>query len=101
MPVCWPVGARCDATLSLSNCLLCASRSGLLYPPTAVRYLLQPGVFCLGLLEDRDVGVGALPESEEFLESHVALGSSPDTTKALPSCRRARAPTGSLTMTPR
>jgi hypothetical protein len=33
----------------------------------AIRCSLQLGVFCLGLLEDRDIGVAVLPEHEEIL----------------------------------
>jgi hypothetical protein len=35
---------------------------------------LQLGVFRLGLLEDRDVGVGVFPEIEEILVGSLGLG---------------------------
>ena len=36
--------------------------------------LLQPGVFRLGLLKDRDIGVGVFPESEEILVGSLGFG---------------------------
>jgi hypothetical protein len=39
-----------------------------------VRRSLQPGVFRLGLLEDRDVGVGVLPESQEIPIGGLCFG---------------------------
>src|SRR5205823_7573988 len=36
--------------------------------------LLQFGVFRLGLLKNRDVGVGVLPERQEILVSSLCLG---------------------------
>jgi hypothetical protein len=35
---------------------------------------LQLGVFRLGLLEDRDVGVGVFPEAKEILVGSLGLG---------------------------
>src|ERR1039457_2081358 len=40
----------------------------------AVRRSLHPGVFPLGLLEDRDVGVGVFPDVEEILVGSLCLG---------------------------
>src|SRR5205809_695237 len=39
-----------------------------------IRRSLQSGVFRLGLLEDRDVGVGVFPESEEILICSLCPG---------------------------
>jgi hypothetical protein len=39
-----------------------------------IRRSLQLGVFRLGLLEDRDIGVGVLPEGEEILVGSLCLG---------------------------
>jgi hypothetical protein len=36
--------------------------------------LLQLRVLCLGLLQDRDVGVGVFPEGEEVLVSVLRFG---------------------------
>src|SRR5215831_20908496 len=36
--------------------------------------LLQLRVFCFGLLQDRDVGIGVFPESEEILIRGAGLG---------------------------
>ncbi len=36
--------------------------------------LLQLCVFCLGLLQDGDVGVGVFPEREEILECTAGFG---------------------------
>jgi len=41
--------------------------------PRKARRSLQLGVFRLGLLEDRDVGVGVFPEGEEILVSSLCL----------------------------
>ncbi len=38
-----------------------------------IRRSLQPGVFRLGLLEDRDAGVGVFPEREEILVGSLCL----------------------------
>ena len=40
----------------------------------AIRCSLQLGVFRLGFLEDRDVGVGVFPESKEILIRSLGLG---------------------------
>ena len=39
-----------------------------------VRRSLQPGVFRLGLLEDRDVGVGFFPQGGQILVARLCLG---------------------------
>ncbi len=43
-------------------------------PKLVIRRSLQLGVFRLRLLEDRDVGVGVFPESEEILVGSLCLG---------------------------
>ena len=43
-------------------------------PKLVIRHSLQLCVFCLGLLEDRDVGVGVFPEREEILVGSAGFG---------------------------
>lgn len=55
----------------------------------------------LGLLEDRNVGIGVFAESEEILVGSFCFCLSPDKANALPSRKCASAPMGSLTTIPR
>ena len=59
-----------------------------------VRHSLQSSEFRFGLLENRNIGVGVLPQFEEHPLGGLAFGHITSNANALPSCRRADSPTG-------